>query len=331
MDNIIINPERQITVIPNLQTDRNDQSAEKHFIVANTISGDFKEIYDNHLIPVFIKDNEPLISHGDFITSTLDAAKSVFVGEQFLTPNIRLSHPIKGRIPEAKDKPASELQDFEKTIYYERMAFIIEIPSITGTVGGNQLNLVVGGVKAYNTDNLYGRKGSDEHFKLFVGFENKVCTNLCVWTDGISVDVKVQGRGQLVAYIKTMLESYNQNYHLFHLNEFCNYKISEQQFATLIGRCRMYNHLPAESKASIPALLFGDTQIGAVCREYYKDDSFCRDEDGSIDLWKLYNLFTGSNKSTYIDSFVERSSSAFQLVYSLKQSLQNQTYNWYLN
>jgi hypothetical protein len=41
----------------------------------------------------------------------------------------------------------------------------------------------------------------------------------------------------------------------------------------------------------------------AVFRDFYKDESFCRDANGDINLWKLYNLFAGANKSTYIDSF----------------------------
>lgn len=47
-------------------------------------------------------------------------------GETILEPTVRLSHPITGRIPEAKDKPARELLEHEKTLFYERMAFLIE-------------------------------------------------------------------------------------------------------------------------------------------------------------------------------------------------------------
>jgi hypothetical protein len=100
------------------------------------------------------------------------------------------------------------------------MAFIIEVPSIRGEVDGNTLSLCVGGVKAYNLDNLYARKGSDEHFKIFVGFQNKVCTNLCVWTDGTMMDLKVAGAGQLRACIRTLLEGYHSENHLFKLQEF---------------------------------------------------------------------------------------------------------------
>ena len=61
----------------------------------------------------------------DFIDTTASLIADLFKHEQINAPQIRLSHPIKGRIPEAKNKSASELQEHEKTIYYERMAFTI--------------------------------------------------------------------------------------------------------------------------------------------------------------------------------------------------------------
>src|SRR5580698_9288118 len=109
----------------------------------------------------------------------MDLAQDFFIGETILSPNYRLSHPIKGRIPEAKTKPAHLLEEHEKTLYYERMAFVVEIPSIKDEVDGSALSLTIGGVKSYSQDNLYGKKGSDEHFKIFIGFKNRVCTNLC--------------------------------------------------------------------------------------------------------------------------------------------------------
>ncbi|WP_262490706.1 DUF3871 family protein [Hymenobacter gelipurpurascens] len=160
-------------------------STSRAFIEANTTPTSFSEIRRDHIIPVFVKDNEPLISQADFIQVTAQAVRDVFRGEEILTPQIRVSHPIKGRTPDAKDKPAKDLQDWERTLYYERMMFAIEIPTMFDEIGGNRLTLIVGGVKAYNLDNLYNRKGAVEHFKLFVGFENRVCTNLCVRTDGL--------------------------------------------------------------------------------------------------------------------------------------------------
>src|SRR5688572_7632241 len=92
-------------------------STSKPFIESNTIEYTLEEIRNKHIIPVFIKDNEPLISHADFIESATQIVADMFNGETILKPNIRLSHPIKGRTPEAKDKPASELKENEKTIH----------------------------------------------------------------------------------------------------------------------------------------------------------------------------------------------------------------------
>src|SRR5690606_17176942 len=97
----------------------------------------------------------------------------IFGGEQILRPAVRVSHPIKGRIPSAVGKPAKELKEHEKTLYYERMAFAIEIASIRDNVAGNDLNLTVGGVRAYNLENLHATK-KEEHFRLFIGFKNSV-------------------------------------------------------------------------------------------------------------------------------------------------------------
>ncbi len=92
-------------------------STERPFIQANTVESSLKEIRDYHIIPVFTKDNEPVISHADFIEITGEVVSEIFHAEAILKPNIRLSHPIKGRIPVAKDKPACELEDDEKTLY----------------------------------------------------------------------------------------------------------------------------------------------------------------------------------------------------------------------
>ncbi len=301
------------------------------FIEANTIESSYDEIKNQHIIPVFIKDNEPLISQADFILATNEIASDVFHGERILKPSIRLSHPIKGRIPEAKDKPAIQLLEHEKTLYYERMAFIIEIPTVHDEIDGSKLSLTIGGVKAHNMDNLYGRKGADEHFKIFIGFQNKVCTNLCVWTDGYLSDLKVTSLDQLKACIRTLLDNYNANYHLTMMRHLSDHSLTEQQFALLIGRCRMYQHLPKSLQNEIQPLLFGDNQLSAVVKDYYRDQSFCKNEDGTINLWRLYNLFTGANKNSYIHNFLDRSANAYQFVEQLKYALANQQQSWFLN
>ena len=305
-------------------------STDRPFIQANTEESNLQEIKDNHIIPVFIKDNEPLISHADFIETMMKVTSDVYTGESILSPSVRVSHPVKGRIPEAKNKPANELEEWEKTIYYERMAFIIEVPSIHDTIGESTLSLTIGGIKAYGMDNLYSKK-TDQHFKIFVGFNNKVCTNLKIWSDGYMGDLKVTSVGQLAACIRGLLEQHNAVYQLNNLKKLTDYSLSEAQFAHLIGKCRMYQHLPKDIQKDIPLLMFGDQQISSVVKDYYRDNSFCRDGNGNINLWKLYNLFTEANKSSYIENFIDKGVNAYHFIERIRWALEEKSNNWYLN
>ena len=56
-----------------------------------------------------------------------------------------------------------------------------------------------------------------------------------------------------------------------------------------------------------------------------------RAENGDINLWRLYNLFTGSNKSSYIDTFLDRSVNAFRFVDDLRSAMDKKETNWFLN
>jgi hypothetical protein len=307
------------------------KSSTSPFIEANTVECSLDEIKQQHIIPVWLKDNEQMISHAEFIHTTISQVKDVFHGEHILQPNIRLSHPIKGRIPSAKDKPANLLTDEERTLFYERMMFCIEIPSIQANVGGNKLSLIIGGVKSFSEDNLYQRSGGDQHFKIFIGFQNKVCTNLCVWSDGYVGNLSVKGIDDLLISIQALIRRYDTGHHLHHLQKLSEYSITEQQFAHLIGRCRMYQHLPQILKQDIPAVLFGENQMGTVVKDYYRDNSFCKQEDGNINLWRLYNLFTGANKSSYIDSFLDRTVNAYSFMEQIKWALEGKQESWYLS
>ena len=126
-----------------------------HFIEANTMEIDLQHLKDDCIVPVFSKDNELTISHNAFIETVWDAANSFFNGEKIEEPDIRVSHIVKGRIPEAVHKPANQLLESDKTQYFERMMFCFEVPTIYETVEGNKLTLSIGGVRAYNHMNLY--------------------------------------------------------------------------------------------------------------------------------------------------------------------------------
>lgn len=301
------------------------------FIEANTISLSLDEVRSRHIIPVFTKDNETAISHTEFVETALDVAKSYFHGLEITSPVIRLSHPVKGRIPEARNKAAKELLEHEKSLYYERMAFMFEVPEISREVNGNKLSLSIGGVKAYNEDNLYNKKGSAEHFKIFIGFQNKVCLNLCIWTDGLKDDIKVTGLDALGKNIHQLISGYDAEAQILQMQDMLNYHLTEHQFAQLIGKAKLYQFLSTVEKRAIPQFQFLDCHLTTVAKDYYSNESFCRDQKGNISLWNLYNLFTGANKASYIDRYLERGLNASQFVATLSQAIKHKEEFWFLN
>ncbi|MBP5487550.1 MAG: DUF3871 family protein [Bacteroidales bacterium] len=301
------------------------------FIEANTKEVTLSHVKDDCIIPVFSKDNEVTISHQSFIDSVLSAAQTVFPREDISDPVIRVSHVVKGRIPEAIHKPVSQLLESDKTIYYERMMFCIEIPSIHQDIDGCRLNLTIGGVRAYNEQNLYSRK-APEKFRIFIGFKNMVCCNLCVSTDGYKASLRVMDPDALLSAASELFRSYDMERHLTQMAAFRECRMSESQFAQFLGKCRLYQYLPSSRKKQLPELLMTDTQVGLVAKSYLEDPDFGRDDANTISLWKVFNLLTGANKSSYIDNFLDRAENATALTSGLCMALYGDPeYSWFLS
>ena len=282
-------------------------------------------------MPVFSKDNEITISHPSFIEMVWEAANQIFPNERIEEPAIRVSHVIKGRTPEAIHKSVKDLLESDKTIYYERMMFCFEIPTIHEDIMGNRLNLTIGGVRAYNRENLYSEKGV-EKFKVFIGFKNLVCCNMCVSTDGYKSELKVMSINDLLASSMNMFQQYKISKHFSHMGALKDSYMTESQFAQFLGKSRLYQYLPVEQKKRLPQMLMTDTQIGFIAKSYYNDDNFALSENQSaISMWNVYNLLTGANKSSYIDNFLDRSLNATQLTEGLNKALYGENeYSWFI-
>lgn len=316
--------------IQSMIQDQNEimETSSSGFIEANTTKVTLEHLRDDCIIPVFSKDNETTISHYQFIKEAQNVVENLFGEYKINEPDIRVSHVIKGRIPTAIGKPAKELLEHEKTIYYERCAFLIEIPEITETVNGNKLTLSIGGVRSLSQENLYSRK-SLEKFKIFIGFKNRVCTNLCVSTDGFTNEVRISSALDLEDYMQKLFSGYNRLGHLEHLKALSNYHLNQNQFAHMIGKTRMYNHLSKEDQKQIIPIGLNDGQINNVVKDYYNCPNFGSDKNGNIDLWRLYNLFTEANKSSYIDSNFERNLLTYEYVNHLANCIKNGSNSWY--
>lgn len=318
--------------INNQIIDKSDviQKSSSSFIEANTIKVDLKHLKEDCIIPVFSKDNESTISHFQFVSKAYDVVKELFPDFSPKEPEIRVSHVIKGRTPSAIGKPAKELLEEEKTIYYERCAFLIELHQVKEVVNGNTLTLSVGGVRSYSQENLYNKK-TLEKFKIFIGYQNNVCTNMCISTDGFTNEVRISSINELQTNMSKLFSNYDRIKHLGMMERMSRFCLNEEQFAHLIGKIRMFQHLDREEQKAKQPFLLNDGQINSVVKDYYTCPNFSRDRDNNISLWNLYNLFTEANKSSYIDSNLERNVNAYEFTNFIANLLQNDQPNWFLS
>lgn len=60
------------------------------------------------------------------------------------------------------------------------------------------------------------------------------------------------------------------------------YSFTESQFAQLVGRARLYNHLPKNEKLQMPQFLLNDWQVSTIAKDYYQDERFCKNDEGTI-------------------------------------------------
>lgn len=146
------------------------------FLEANTDSITLEELANKCVVPTWAN-QELTIAHQDFISCVHEAASTFYAGEKVSFPEIRVSHIVRGRIPSALGKKASELLECEKTQFYQRLAFAFTVPTIFETIRGQKLELCIGGVRNYSDLNLYRSSKGLEKFSCFIGWRMKICSN----------------------------------------------------------------------------------------------------------------------------------------------------------
>ena len=299
------------------------------FLDANTNAITMEELKNLCVVPTWAN-QELTISHQDFIDCVHDAAKTFYNGESVNAPAIRVSHIVRGRTPNALGKRASELLECEKTQFYQRMAFAFTIPTIYETIDGQKLELCIGGVRNYNDLNLYRASKGVEKFSVFVGWRVVVCSNQVLTGQGVKLSLEVMDLRQLYQQVMELFYQFNPAKDIYMMQQLSNSYLTETQFAQIVGRMRLYQALPPKQSRSIPNLLITDSQINNVCRGYYGNPDF-GGEEGAISMWNFHNLLTESNKSSYIDSYLQRAVNATEVSVGLNNALHgDSTYQWFL-
>ena len=300
------------------------------FLEANTDAITIEELASKCVVPTWAN-QELTIAHQDFINCVHEAARDFYQGEVVNAPDIRVSHIVRGRVPSALGKKASELLECEKTQFYQRLAFAFTIPTIWETIRGEKLELCVGGVRNYSDLNLYRASKGVERFSVFVGWRVRICSNQVLTGEGVKFNMEVTHISQVYRYMLDLLHNFNPAKEIHLMQSLSNTYLSETQFAQIIGRMRMYQALPNSKQKNVPQLLITDSQINNVCRDFYRSENFGVKDNG-ISLFDFHNLLTESNKSSYIDTYLHRAVNATEVSVGLNNVLQgiDNKYAWFL-
>ena len=303
-----------------------------NFIESNTQAMSLAEIADKCIVPTF-SDNSLTISHQDFCGAVYKAAENVFGA---LTPiECRVSHPINGRIPTALNKKTQDLADNEKTIYYQRLAWIAKVANLTRNINGQEIHLTIGGVRAYSEDKLYNRPSALK-FKIFVGWQVRVCSNLMLQTNGFSGTIDCMTNADIHQKALELFSSFNpeKDNNLDALAELQDTRMTEEQFCHILGRLRLYQALPLAQQREIPQVILGDQAINEVTRQYVSNPNFGRKSgDDGISTWDFMQLLTEAAKGSYIDRWLDRNANCIEFATGIRKALryEDSEYDWFLN
>lgn len=303
-----------------------------NFIESNTSAITMEELTNHNIIPTF-SDNTLTISHQNFIGATAKVAEQVF-GE--LTPiECRVSHPIIGRIPSAQHKKASELLDSEKTVFYQRLAWCCHVKTFSRSINGQTVHLCIGGVRAYNEDKLYNRQ-SPMKFKIFVGWQVRVCSNLMLTCDGNSGTIECMTEADIMQKSLELFSAFNPRKEetLQLLENLQNTEISEEQFCQIIGRMRLYQFLPSTEQKQLPSLNIGDQAVNALVKNYLSDPNFSRKPGEAYTCWNLMQNANEAVKQAYIDKWIDRNQNCTDFAIGIQKALtgnDTEGYSWFLS
>ena len=310
-------------------SDFNLEPSSVNFLEANTNAITLEELAEQCVVPTWAN-QELTISHQDFIQTVHDAACNIFAGETVNSPEIRVSHIVRGRIPSALGKRSSELLESEKTQFYQRLAFAFTIPSLHECIEGQRLELCIGGVRNYSDLNLYRANRGMEKFTVFIGWRVNVCSNQVLTGEGVSLSLEVMSVHDLYKGVLELFSKFNMDRDIELLQTLTQTRLTESQFAQIVGRMRLYQALPSYLQRKVPKLLITDSQINNVCRDYYNNPNFGA-KDSTISMFDFHNLLTEANKSSYIDSYVQRGINATEVTVGICKALQGDSeYSWFL-
>ena len=314
-----------------------DTGLESHpnFIEGPSNGISMEELTFKNIIPTF-SDNSLTISHQKYVETTRKAAEVIFGPGNVTAAEARVSHPIIGRIPSAQHKKASELTDDEKTIFYQRLAWIAHITTMNTSINGQPVSLTIGGTRSYHEDKLYARQ-NPQHFRIFIGFRVRVCSNMMLTCDGVSENLLCMTEADIFQHALQLFQHFNEvkEATLCNLEALNQTWLSQAQFCKILGRLRLYQALPTQQQKALPQILLGDSVVNAATKQYITNPNFgMGNGDGSISCWQLMQLLNEAVKNSYSDLWIDRNANCTTFATGIANAINGNDshgYSWFLN
>jgi hypothetical protein len=154
---------------------------------------------------------------------------------------------------------------------------------------------------------------------------------MCITSDGYKDDLKVNNTRELYQAALILFNQFNPAKQIHLMRQLGNTSMTEHQFCTFLGKSRLYQCLSNNAQKHLPRMLLTDTQINSVAKSYITDKNF-GGIGGELNMWQFYNLLTGANKSSYIDSFLDRSLNASEIALGINAALHgDENYRWFID
>ena len=173
-------------------------------------------------------------------------------------------------------------------------------------------------------------------FKVFVGWQVRVCSNLMLTCDGNSGIIECMTEADIM---QKTLELYNNfepmmDETLQRLENLQSTQISEELFCKIIGRMRLYQALPSKAQKELPPLTLGDSTVNAMVKNYVTNENFGKKTNQDITCWNFLQLANEAVKLAYIDKFVDRNQNCTDFAIGIQRAIEGtdtEGYSWFIN
>lgn len=315
--------------------DDDDMEETPAFIESSTQAITLEELETKCIVPCFAT-NELTLSHQEIAKNLYAAAATVFGLENLGPLEFRVSHPISGRIgtKEALKKAVSELNDSEKTIFYQRIACCFKVKNMTKNVCGQETQFCIGFIRSYHTTNLYSGK-SAERISLYCGTRVRLCSNMCLTLSGVRENLLCLTGMDVRENALRMFESYSvhADEDVQMLEDLGHTSITPFEFCTLIGRLRYYMAMDTASRKALPKIDLGDQLCNEATRLFVNSHWGIQEGESSINLFRLLQCFNEAAKNSYIHNWLTKNAQCTELCLNLQKVLegdQDNPYAWFL-